>query len=247
MIHPVLPVEQIVQPIDILSGLGAADRPLLSACIALFEDSTLARRLSQLYGQVKGSTPAWLRQVWEVREIEDVDASVQSRIDFWNGDDWSDDDVRLIVWIYLREAFALPERLCLSERGAARICDDLAAAAIAVGAPLSATPDDPSQGAVNLARVVQPVLHELLATALGEGPGQLDTAKQERLVAEARARLERMDAADRERLLKAAAVQDLNDAAVRKILLTGGGLVMFAGGVEVAGFSAYILAAKARL
>jgi hypothetical protein len=136
MIHPVFPVGQIVQPIDILSGLGAADRPLLSACIALFEDSTLARRLSQLYGQVKGSAPAWLRQVWEVREIENVAASVQSRVDFWDSGDWSDDDLRLIAWIYLREAFALPERLCLSERGAARICDDLAAAAIAVGAPL---------------------------------------------------------------------------------------------------------------
>lgn len=50
MIHPVFPVGLIVQPTDILAGLGAADRPLLSACIALFEDSTLARRLSQLYG-----------------------------------------------------------------------------------------------------------------------------------------------------------------------------------------------------
>jgi hypothetical protein len=131
------------------------------------------QRLSQLCKQVKGGTEAWLRQAWQGREIEDVAASVQSRVDFWDSGDCSDEDLRLIAWIYLREAFALPERLCLSERGAARICDDLAAAAIAVGAPLSATPaatpDD--QGAVNLARVVQPVLQELLATALGEGPG----------------------------------------------------------------------------
>jgi hypothetical protein len=35
MIHPVFPVGQIVQPIDILFGLGAAERRLLSACIAL--------------------------------------------------------------------------------------------------------------------------------------------------------------------------------------------------------------------
>lgn len=245
MTHTRFPVGQIVRPIDILAGLGAADKPLLSACVALFEDSTLARRLSQLYKQVKGSAEAWLTQ--EVREIENVAASVENRI--WRDGDWSEDDLRLIAWIYLREAFALPERLCLSERGAARICDDLAAAAIAVGAPLSATPaatpDNPSQGAVNLARVVQPVLQELLATALGEGPGHLDAAAQKRLVEEARARLDRMDATDRERLRKAAAVQDLNDAAVRKILLTGGGLVAFGGGVQVAGFSAYILAAQA--
>ena len=249
MIHPVLPVEQIVQPIDILSGLGAAERPLLSACIALFEDSTLARGLSQLYGQVKGGAEAWLGQAGEVHEIENMAASVQRRIDFWRDGDWSDDDLRLIAWIYLREAFALPERLCLSERSAARICDDLAAAAIALGAPLSktpaATPDDPSQGVVNLARVVQPVLQELLATALGEGPGQLDAAAQKSLLAEARAGLGRMDEADRNRLLKAAKVQDLNDVAVRNILLTSGGLVAFSGGVEVAGFSAYILAAQA--
>jgi hypothetical protein len=240
MTHPVFPVGQIVQPIDILSGLGAAERPLLSACVVLFEDSTFARRLSHLYGQVQGSAAAWLRQAWGVREIENVAASVQSRVDFWDGGDWSDDDLRLIVWIYLREAFALPERLGLSERGAARICDDLAAAAIAAGAPLSAapaaTPDDPSQGAVNLTRVVQAVLQELLATALGEGPGHLDAAAQKRLVEEARARLDCMDATDRERLFKAAAVQDLNDAAVRKILLTGAGSPCSAGVCKWPGF-----------
>lgn len=41
-----------IRPPDILSGLGLADRPLLAACIALFEDSTLSRRVSQLYDQL---------------------------------------------------------------------------------------------------------------------------------------------------------------------------------------------------
>jgi len=247
MTHPVSTVGQMVQPIDILAGLGAADKRLLSACIALFEDSTLARRLSQLYEQVKGSAESWLREAWERQRIEGVAASVESRIVFWRDGGWSDDDLRLIAWIYLREAFALPERLCLSERAAGRLCDDVAAAAIAVGAPLSTrlVPDGSKRGTVNLARVVQPVVQELLATALGEGPGKLDAAAQESLVKEARAGLERMDAADRARLIEAAEVRDLNDAAVRKILLTGGGLFAFGAGVEVAGFSAYILAAKA--
>lgn len=49
---------QDVQPSDIIAGLGLADRALLAACLALFEDSTLLKRLGQLYLQ----SSDWVRK-----------------------------------------------------------------------------------------------------------------------------------------------------------------------------------------
>lgn len=49
---------QDVQPSDIIAGLGLADRALLAACLALFEDSTLSKRLEQLYSK----SSDWVRK-----------------------------------------------------------------------------------------------------------------------------------------------------------------------------------------
>jgi hypothetical protein len=96
-----------------------------------------------------------------------------------------------------------------------------------------------------LADVVRPVLEDLLSTALKDGAGQMDEKTQAQLIAETRARLEQMDEASQCELLKAVNADELNDTAVRKILLTAGGLTAFSTSVSLAGFSAYILAAQA--
>jgi hypothetical protein len=52
-----------------------------------------------------------------------------------------------------------------------------------------------------------------------------------------------LDPAVRAQLLEAIGARELNDDAIRTILLTGGGLASLGTAVSVAGFSAYILAA----
>jgi hypothetical protein len=63
-------------------------------------------------------------------DLGKVTVDVQSKMAEWERCGLSDDMLRLILWIYLRETFGLPARLCISERAGGRIADDLAAAAI---------------------------------------------------------------------------------------------------------------------
>ena len=43
------PADALMQSADLLAGLGAANRHLLATCLGLFEDSTLSRRLDEIY------------------------------------------------------------------------------------------------------------------------------------------------------------------------------------------------------
>lgn len=59
---------QDVQPSDIISGLGLADRALLAACLALFEDSTLLKRLEHLYSKASN----WARNGLQWLDVDAV-------------------------------------------------------------------------------------------------------------------------------------------------------------------------------
>ena len=86
-------------------------------------------------------------------------------------------------------------------------------------------------------------LDELMTTVFSAND-PASAAAREQLVTETRERVEKLDAQDRRRLLQAVDADELNDAAIRTILLTGGGLGAFGMSVSAAGFSAYILAAQ---
>ena len=247
---------QDVQPSDIIAGLGLADRALLAACLALFEDSTLSKRLEQLYSQ----SSDWLRNAFQWlgdANVQEETASLQTQMTFWlQKCRLTDNDLRLILWIYLREAFALPARLTVSTRGADALATELAAAAIHAADPPSLIEDakdlfqhwgwiEGKRRCITLTDVVLPVLDELMATALKEGDGQMDAVARKRLIAEMRARLEGMSETDQQCLLDRIGAKDFNDTAIRNMLLAGGAFAAFGGGVSMAGFSAYILAAQA--
>ncbi|MGH8521563.1 MAG: hypothetical protein ACREU9_09145, partial [Gammaproteobacteria bacterium] len=256
---------QDVQPSDIIAGLGLADRALLAACLALFEDSTLSKHLEQLYSKSTDWVRNGLRwldvdtlQKWlGDANVQEETASLQTQMTFWlENCPLADKDLRLILWIYLREAFDLPARLTVSTRGADALATELAAAAIHAADPPSLIQDGKNllqrwgliEGKpryASLADVVLPVLDDLVATALKDGAGQMDADAQEKLVAEMHTRLEGMSEADQQCLLDRIGARDFNDTAIRNMLLTGSGLAAFGGCVSMAGFSAYILAAKA--
>jgi hypothetical protein len=223
-----------VRPAHVLIGLGNADRRLLAVCLALFEDTALTRRLEEIYRDVS----QWVSKLanWDVREAAEI---VDTRLSFWLDSRLSDQELRLVLWIYLREAFELPARLSVSTRGAEAMAAELAAAAVrasdAMGKVQHAT----------LAELVSAVVNELLSVALDASRGQLDDASKNILIGQARKRLQEIGDGDRKRLLEAVGAKELNDEAIRKILLTGGGLTAVGASVGIAGFSAYILAAQA--
>ena len=258
---------QDVQPSEIIAGLGVADRALLAACLALFEDSTLSKRLEQLYSK----SSDWMRNGLRWLDVDALQkwlgdanaqegtASLQTQMRFWQDKEkclLEDNDLRLILWIYLREAFDLPARLTVSTRGADALATELAAAAIHAADPPSLIQNGKDilqhwgwiggkRRCITLTEVVLPVLDDLIATALKGGAGQMDAAAQEGLVAEMRACLEGMSEKDQKCLLHKIRAKDFNDAAIRNMLLTGGSLAAINIGVGAAGFSAYILAAQA--
>lgn len=243
-----------VQPVHIMNGLATADRALLATALALFEDSTFSRRLGQLYDTAANKVMELTGQ-----EIASATASVQLGMEAWLSSEKSDDYLRLLLWIYIREALGIPARLSVSNRGMELLADDVTPAAIRVVDPVDGLleqgkkwlclGEDEARHAVTLSDIVNPVLEELIETALNAVDSPVSEKEQaellEEMLAKTRAKLSEMTEEEQKRLLDAVGAEDMNDEAIRNILLTGGGLAVFGASVSMAGFSAYILAAQA--
>jgi hypothetical protein len=176
-------------------------------------------------------------------------------MEVWLSSEKSDDYLRLLLWIYIREAFGIPARLSVSNRGMELLADDVTAAAISVLDPADGLleqgkkwlglDEDEARHAVTLSDIVNPVLEELIKTALNAADSPASEKAQEELLEKTREKLSEMTEEEQKRLLDAVGAKEMNDEAIRNILLTGGGLAAFSAGVSMAGFSAYILAAQA--
>lgn len=244
-------VTSTVQPMDVLAGLGSADRTLLAAGLALFEETTLQRRVHELAARGATKSREWLDSVAGQKASAASAEQVRSHMSKWQESALPDDQLRLLLWMYLREAFRLPPRLCISMRSAGTACDDLSAAALHFVGPgiwqrwLDKVGVKPkSQQPDCLDELVRPILDQLLQSIF-KNIDELDPAARAQLIAGARDRLEEMTEADREKLLREIKADELNDAAIIKILATAGGMTAFSTAVGFAGFSAYILAAQA--
>lgn len=231
---------------DIVAGLGAAPRDLLAACLALFDDSTLQRRIGTLIDR-------WTSKKGENAGPTDADAAVavQGSLRAWKDSPLSDDALRLLLWMYLREAFALPPLTFASQRSAGTAADDMVARALHSLQPGTVTKFAEQWGfkeakelPATLDALARKTMEELMASFLQAEDAQSKQAR-EALLAETRERVSKLPPEDRARLMQAVGADDVNDAALRNILLTGGGLGAFGASVSLAGFSAYILAAQA--
>lgn len=232
---------------DIVAGLGAAPRELLAACLALFDDSTLQHRIGTLVHRWTSGKNEGRSGTTDAEAV----AAVRSSLHKWKASTLSDDEMRVLLWIYLREAFALSPATFASSRSAATAAEDIVARALHVLQPgrleklaqeleLKETKDVPA----TLDALARKTMEELM-TSFFSAQDTPSVEARERLLAETRARLAQLPPEDRERLMQAAGADGLNDAALRKILLTGGSLGAFGASVSLAGFSAYILAAQA--
>ena len=243
----------VLQSRDLVAGLGAAPRHLLATCLALFEDGTLQQRLSE---RIDALGKRWASRGHRGQEEGDAAAmpspvaSLQQGVIDWQQAPVPDDDLRLLLWMRLREAFGLDASTFGSLRSAGTAADDLVATLLAslqpglldkakagLGLDTRTAPD-------SLDALARQTLDEMLAQVMQGDDAAHATARQA-LVADVRQRVSQLDPAVRAQLLEAIGARELNDDAIRTILLTGGGLASLGTAVSVAGFSAYILAAQA--
>jgi hypothetical protein len=242
--------QPLVTPPNVVQGLGTASREVLAVYISLFEDTTLARRLDALFSKSLKKIEGWQGRADRAPSEGETLSSLRRRADSWKDSDRSDDDLRLTLWIYLREAFALDPIACTSTRSASESCDDLVAAALHSLEPSFAKKlwsqvrsADLSDRPATLDALAQKTLGELMEKIL-RGDTPEERAARDEIMADVRTRLDALDEDDRQRLLREIGSDDLNDAAIQKILITGGGLTVLSASVSLAGFSAYILAAQ---
>lgn len=279
----------LMSPADFMAGLGAADREFLATCLALFDDSKLTQRMTQLFhsgkerlytvGDTAIATFDKLKTHWpsghgdqldkvivlsdlSADEIKEAAEDVRSHQRKWQDSYCSDDQLRLLLWIRLREALGLDARLSISQRGTVGLADDLVAHLIHALDPPSKKKSIASclrkhnwlqergwlkeQGqARTLADIVLPVLDELLEKTLEREPDAPRQEDRHRMVAKAVASLRELNEEQRRQLLESTQANRINDTAIRNSLILGGSLSAFSASVGSAGFSAYILAAQA--
>lgn len=235
-----------LQSQDVLAGLGAAPRELLATCLALFEDNTLQQHLARRVSEFKEKWPKPFSASTDERAM----ASLHNRVLAWMNASAHDDDLRLLLWMHLREAFELPASTFGSLRSTRGAADDLVAAALAsiqagvvekigVWTRLSTKREIPD----SLDALAIQTLDELV-----KGVMQPDDATQEEarnaLIQDMKGRVAKLDPETQKQLLSGIKADQLNDDAIRTLLLTGGGLTSLGAAVGMAGFSAYILAAQ---
>lgn len=235
---------------EVVAGLGAAPRELLAACLALFDDSTLQRRIGTLINRFTSKKGKSAQDTTAPSDEETI-AAVQGSLRKWQESPLSDGALRVLLWMYLREAFALSPVTFASLRSAGTAADDIVARALHSLQPGAMTKlaeqwglKEKSQLPTTLDALARQTMEELMASFLQAEDAHSEQAREE-LLAETRARLAQLPPEDRARLMRAVGADDVNDAALRNILLTGGGLGAFGASVSLAGFSAYILAAQA--
>ena len=234
-----------------MRGLGGAKRELLCTCLALVDESTLMKRLAARIEQGK-------EFLFESRaEANDMVSRLEVAQNHWMKESGlSDDELRVLLWIRLRESLGLPPRLSASRKGALALGGDVTAALISALDPPGAIKSgrrwlaargwlDREESAVALEDIVVPVLDEFLEASLEQEGAEVDRDDRRKLLEGALKHMTRLDAAERQPILDSMGVNRTNDGAALSILLTGGGLVGFGAAVNLAGFSAYILAAQA--
>lgn len=236
-----------------------APRDLLATFLALFDDSTLLQQLDKHFSKVRkllksGRTSDSVSEGIDSGSGE-VEASLQRKIKEWVSSNHSNDQLRIMLWVRMREAYELPALTFATRRAGSTAADDLVASALrslqpnllkkakqAIWGRMGWTAEQEIPG--DLDTLVRQTMNDLLKHIL-ENDDPSSAHVRDQLIADVKRSVSSLDQTTLDELLREINSSQLNDAAIRKVLLTSGGLGLFGGSVKLAGFSAYILAAKA--
>jgi hypothetical protein len=250
-----------IVPENILTGLVDLDRETLASFLAIFEDgkatTLITDKLGSLgdmaYDQYK-SVSSESKDRFSERIVQTAQEISQSTI--------SDDDLRICLWAHLRDSFELPPRVAISPRDLKNVTNDIGAQVtlavaqkIKVDKRKSMSLSDTSywndlaqdfnpfsednESNLTFEEAVRYVAASLFVALLGdesmsdEEKGEIKTILRDNL-----------SSADQS-IIDQAGTDEYTNEALTNALLAAGGLVGLAGAVELAGFGAYILAAKA--
>jgi hypothetical protein len=264
-----MPDPERIAPIAIMNGLASAERATLATLLALYEDTGL---FTLLKSRIQDTAGRFGRAIDAFRNLPVGDAQeafarrlteTGQRID---GSGLPTDALRLALWAHLRGGFGLDPALSLSPPGLKAVCGDVASqASLAFAVQLR----DEARAAQSLGdrqywrdrlaamnpfgrkapdfvpfdTVVRATAVRLIGAALDSD--DVPAGLKDELSGAVRRAVDGLDAERHGGLLDQAGMERLGDAAVAKLLVGSGSLIGLSVAVELAGFSAYILAAKA--
>lgn len=244
-------ISSVTHPSDIITGLGSADRKLLLTLIALFEVSKLGRQVSNKLGElVEDAVSLYARFKKVTSNYKYESETVETRIKEWDNASFTDNELRIVLWIYLREALSLPPKSTISFEGLSNTADELMSAALSFANEENLIEKLKRYGTrkqktemTTLDELVGPVMQEMMEQVI-EQLDKMDASSRKAFYDQVKTKLDSLDPNDRKLILDSVGSTRFNEEAIRRVILTSGGLIAFGGAVEIAGFSAYILAAQ---
>ena len=254
-----------ITPDLVAVGIANADRSTLASLLVLFTDADLPALMSS---QIKDLIKKFERNSEQARTNQSAFAEhiavASKKLD---ESEATDERLRLQLWMHLRNALDLVPEITFSHIGVQHITRGFGTRVPEVFAsqldeetvrkvsliskeywtkhaarrlnPLSTEKLD----TLGFDEVVQQIALRTLAGAAERG--ELPDDVKSELLERVRKAVESLDPEARQRLFSEVGVDMLGDAAALKILLGGGGLAGLGVAVELGGFAAYILAAKA--
>lgn len=235
----------------IWDGLLNSDRETLSIFIALFEDSKGLSLVSDKVLDVKGKAQKFYESSFskdEMRTIQnDTKDHFSKRIEKTAKkiyeSDLSDEALKTALWEHLLNALRLNNNDFMSPRDITRHCDDIANCMVQNATaqqnkesqtfsqkinPFKKTKTD----TLSFEDAVEYLMSKITKEAIEQDANIISGIEQE---------ISKLD----DQIIKESGVSNLTEGAISKTLVTSGSLLGLMGGVQAAGFSAYIMAAQA--
>lgn len=249
-------VTATIPPWTILAGLGSLSRQETCELLALFEDARLLRiALSRVRDLARRQRDGYVDSV----TTNSFNARLRERAAALCSSDDPHTSLTLRLWNDMREALGLTHGLPLSTRTANQRAAEVAQATTQALADTLREADQTDgfltrtggwlKRAAGWQRDEPPAFADVVGAQMlhvlaeADRKGLLDEPTRAQLAARLRARLEDLPAELRDGNIREALAS--GDQAMLKVLAAGGPLVGLGIGVELAGFGAYILAAKA--
>jgi hypothetical protein len=260
----------MITPSHIAFGLASADRETLATLLSLFEESDFPALIFDSGRDLVDSVSDWFGDELE-KDREKQDRHFEKRIlEAREGilkEAVSDSNLRLRLWLHLRNALDLDPDLTFSSSGIENISEPFEKAISNVVLSMNESEEfqklpffstdywekrkdkvvDIFKGkqkpSLSLQEVVsQNVLKLLVASGKTD---EIPPEVRAKMLQEVKEKISSADAELQKVFLKGGNIEDLSEEAALKLIASGSGLVGVGVAVELAGFSAYIMAAKA--